>query len=56
MQEVDTKTYRSESAKYQSVKVWSTLQKELKNDLLHQNRSKAKETITGYFMKTLYSK
>ena len=51
-QEVNTETYENNSVKYQSIKIWKTLQKELKNDLLHQSRSKAKETIIEYFPKT----
>ena len=37
VQEVNTETYGNDSVKYQSIKIWNTLQKELKNDLLHQS-------------------
>ena len=37
VQEFNTETYRNDSVKYQSIKIWNTLQKELKNDLLHQS-------------------
>ena len=52
VQEANTETYGNDSVKYQSIKMWNTLQKELKNDLLHKNRSKAKETIVEYFLET----
>ena len=42
VQEVNTETYGNDSVKYQSIKTWNTLQKELKNDLLRQSQSKAK--------------
>ena len=52
VQKVNTETYGNNSVKYQSIKIWNTLHKELKNNLLHQSRSKAKETIIEYFLKT----
>ena len=52
VQEVNTETYGNDSVKYQSIKIWKTLKKELKNDMLYQSRSKAKETIIEYFLKT----
>ena len=52
MQKANTETYENDSVKYQSVKIWNTLQKELKNDLLHQSLSKVKEKNVEYFPQT----
>ena len=54
VQKVNTETYVNNSVKYQSIKIWNTLHKELKNNLLCQSRSKVKETIIEYFLKTCY--
>ena len=52
VQEVNTETYKNGCMKYRCIQICNTLQKELKNDLLHQSQSKAKETIIEYFLKT----
>ena len=57
VQEFNTETYGNDSVKYQSIKIWNTLQKELRNHLLHQSQSKVKEIISyiqyiEYFLKT----
>ena len=52
---VCTDTYGKNSVKHQSTKLWNELQRNLNLELLDQSKTKAKDIIIEYFLKSVHN-